>query len=109
MPSLKPHLVGMGVFSDFISNIVNKNLGIPKVFLEKNLESWSHNWNDALVAVLIMSLSEADGTAKESGGKHGIIYFRDTWYFKKIFTLLTKVVAVHESFFGVGFWGPGFK
>ena len=94
----------LGVFSKLIPNIVNKDLRIPKILLEKDFEFWPHDWSNALVAALVLSPSKVDGTMKKRGCKWGTIHSGSTWNFKMVLTLLTKVIAIHVRFPWISFW-----
>ena len=49
-----------------------------------------------------VSPSEADSATEKCGGKRGTIYLCGAWSFEIILTLLTKVVAIHVRFSGIG-------
>lgn len=55
----------LGVSFELILNIVNKDLKIFKVFLEKSFEFWPCNRSDTLIAALLLDLSKADNIIKE--------------------------------------------
>ena len=61
------------------------------------------------MVALVLSLSEADGTTEEGGGKEGIIHLCGARGFKIIFILLIKMIAIHVRFSGVGFQGPSLE
>lgn len=88
---------------------INKGLAITKVLSQEGLELWLCNRNGALIAALMLGLSEADDATEKSGGKQGTIYSCGARYLEIIFTLLIKMVAVYMGFFGINLQGPGFK
>ena len=55
-------------------DIVNKGLGASEVLTKKGFELRLLDRCDALVAALVLSLSEADGAMEECGGKRNTIY-----------------------------------
>ena len=48
---------------------IDKGLRVPKVFFEESLQLRPCDQSGALVVALELSLSEADGAAKEDGSK----------------------------------------
>ena len=99
----------LGVYLKLTPDTVNKSLRASEVFLEESLELWPCDRSGAFVAVLVLSSSEADGITEEGGGKKGTIHPCGAWGFKIIFTLLTKMIAIHMRFSRVGFRGSSFK
>ena len=95
----------LAVSSKLTPDIINKGLKVSKIYLEKSLELWPSNQSDALIAVLVLGSFEADGTTEKYGSKRGTIYPYDTCNFKIIFTLLTKVVAIHMRFSKISLCG----
>ena len=57
------------------------------------------------MAAFVLSPSEADRTTEKGSSKEGTIYPCDARSFEIILTLLTKVVAIHVRFSGIGFRG----
>ena len=90
-------------------DVVNKGLRASNVLSEEGFKFWPRDGNGAFVAALVLSLSEADRTMKEDDGKGGTIYPYGAWDFEIILTLLTKMVAIHVGFSGVGFRGSSLK
>ena len=43
------------ILSKLTLDIMNKGLGITKVFLKEDFEYWLYDWNDNLVATLMFS------------------------------------------------------
>ena len=43
------------ILSQLTLDIMNKGLGITKVFLKEDFEYWLYDWNDNLVATLMFS------------------------------------------------------
>ena len=64
----------LGVLPKLTSDAVNKGLRASEVFSEEGLELGPRDRSDALVAALVLSISEADGTTEKSGGKGGTIH-----------------------------------
>ena len=64
----------LGVPSKLAPDAINKGLGVPKVFLEEDLELRPRNRSGAFVATLVLGPSEADGATKEGGGKGDTIH-----------------------------------
>ena len=92
----------LGVPSKLILDIVNEDLRILEIFLEKDFEFWLHDWSGALVAALVLSLSEVDGAMNKWGCKWGMIHPNGAWSFEMILTLLTKVIAIYVRFPWIG-------
>ena len=61
------------------------------------------------MTVLVLSPSEANSATEESADECGIIHPYGAWYFKIIFTLLTKIVVVHMEFFEIDLWSYSLK
>ena len=99
----------LGVLSKLTSDTVNKSLEAPEIFPEEGIEFWPRDGSDAFVTLLVLSLSKADGATEEDGGKRDMIHPYGAWGLKIIFILLTKVVAIHVRFSGIGFRGPSLK
>ena len=59
----------LGVPSKLVPDLIDKGLGVPKVFLKKGLKLWLYNWSGAFVTALMLGSFEAGGAAEESGGK----------------------------------------
>ena len=55
-------------------DIIDKGLRVSKVFLKKGLKIKLRNWSSALVAALVLGLSEADRATEEFGGKEDTIH-----------------------------------
>ena len=76
--------------SKFTSNPIDKDLRVPKVFLEEGLKLCPRDRSGAFMAALVLGPSKADGAAKEDGGKWDTINLCRAWYLDIIFTLLAK-------------------
>ena len=87
-----------GIPPKLTPDTVNKGLEAPEILPEEGLELWPRDRSSAFVTSLVLSLSEADGTTEEDGGKGGTIHPCGAWDLKIIFTLLTKVIAIYEKF-----------
>lgn len=59
--------------------------------------------------MLVLSLLVTNGSSKERGCKWSTFWSAGPGWFEIIFTLLTKVIAIHMRFAQVYVWGPGFK
>ena len=55
----------LGVSSKITLNIVDKNLGISKVFLKEDFEFKIYNWSDAFAAAIILGPFENDNIIKK--------------------------------------------
>ena len=77
--------------------------------MKEGFELRSCDWNSAFMAVLIVSLFEADRFTKKWGFKRSTIYFGGGKYFKIIFTLLIEMVAFHVRLTPIGFQGSSLK
>ena len=99
----------LGVRSKLTPDIINKGLRISKVFMEEGFKFWQRDWSGALVAVLVLSSSEAYSATEKWGCKWGTIYPNGAWSFKIVFTLLTKVIAIYVRFHRISLWGSSFK
>ena len=64
----------LGVPPKLTPDAVNEGLRASEVLLEKDFELCPRNRSGALVAALVLSPSEADGTTEEGGGKRGTIH-----------------------------------
>ena len=52
------------IFSKLSRNIIDKNLRIPKVFLEENFKVRQYNKSSIFVVILILGVSKANNTTK---------------------------------------------
>ena len=61
------------------------------------------------MVALVLILSKADGITEEGCGEGETIHPCGAGDLKIIFTLLTKVIAIHVRFFGIGFQGSSLE
>ena len=71
--------------------------------MEENFKLKLCDKSETLVAVFLLSLSEADGVIKKCDSKKDTVYSCCTWGFKVILTLLIKVIAIYTRFFQIYF------
>ena len=64
--------------SKLAPNAIYKGLGVNKVLLEEGFELRLRDWNNALVIIIVLSQTEADGATEEGGGKWSTIHPCDT-------------------------------
>ena len=96
----------LGVPSKLAPDAINKSLVVPEVFSKEVFELRQRDRSGVFMAALVLGPSEADGSTEEYGGKGGTIYLCGAWGFEIILTLLTKVLAIHVRFSGIGLRGP---
>ena len=68
----------LGIFFKLTSDAIDKDLKVPKVFSEENLELRLCDWSGSLMAMLVLGLFKIDSAAEEGGGKWGTIHFYGT-------------------------------
>ena len=90
-------------------DIVNEDPGNPEVLSKEVFEDEPCDGSGALMATLVLSLSEFNGGMEKWGCKWYIIYFNKAWCFKIVLTLLTKVVIFYIELIPICFWAPIFK
>lgn len=89
----------LGILPKFALDIINENLRIFKIFLEKSLKLWLYDKNSALIVALVLGPLNVDSATKEESSKQDIIHPSSSKFLKIIFILLIKLITLYIRFF----------
>ena len=71
--------------------------------MKENFEVKPHNQNSTFIEVVMLTLYEANNITEKWSGKWSTIHLKSIWFFKIVFILLTKIIAVYKEFFYICF------
>ena len=108
-PILHRLVLVLRVLFSFTSDTIHKSSEISDVFSEEALKLVPGDWCGFIAPSFLLELLLSDSSVQEQGCKGNLVQSFSPNYFKIVFILLAKPIAIHMKIASVEIWKPSLE